>query len=276
VTVLGDMALGVQSVAARLQFRALGGRTHLARQFTPHPFHITRPFHHPGDAGGMATLYLQSSSGGVYSGDDLSLDITVEAGARAHVTTQASTIVHDARGRQGVAQTVTLTLAQGARLDYLPDPAILMSGAKLRNRVTLHLDDGAQAILGDAQLAHDPDGDGRPFAWLENEIEIIGPEGTRLLDRFDLAGADWPARTGGFACSGMMIVAGGADAGAAMHHAAEAVPQTYAGLSVFNDRDIALIRFLASDGAALSRAMAATWRAAATALDGQPPAARRK
>lgn len=273
---LGDIALGARPVAARLNFRALGGQTHLARQYTPHPFHITRPFHHPGDAGGMATLYLQSSSGGVYSGDDLSLDIRVETGARAHVTTQASTIVHDARGRAGVTQTVTLHVGQGARLDYLPDPAILMSGAALRNRVTLDLEDGARAILGDAQLAHDPEGRGRPFSRLENEIEITGPEGPRLLDRFDLNGVDWPARTGGFACSGMMIVAGSAEVGAPMQRAADAIPGVYAGLSVFPDREIALIRFLAPDGALLSQVMAATWRAAATELDGQPPAERRK
>ena len=276
MTALGGMALVAQPVAAKLEFRALGGRTHLARQFTPHPFHITRPFHHPDDAGGMATLYLQSSSGGVYSGDDLSIDIRVEKGARAHVTTQASTIVHDARGRDGVTQSADLNVADGARLDYLPDPAILMSGAALRNRVTARLGRDARVILADAQLAHDPDGDARPFARLENEIVIIGPEGPRLIDRFELSGADWPARTGGFACSGMVVVVGGASAGARMQDAADGVPGLYAGTSVFPERDIALIRLLATDGAALCKGMTAAWRAAATMLDGQPPAARRK
>lgn len=273
---LGEISLRARPVAAALQFRAHGGRTYLARQFTPHPFHITRPFYHPGDPDGMATLYLQSSSGGVYAGDDLSLDIRVEAGARAHVTTQASTIVHDARGRAGATQTVCLDVADGARLDYLPDPAILMTGARFCNRVTATLGRGACAILGDAQLSHDPDGLGRPFSWLENEVELIGPEGTVLLDRFELSGTDWPARTGGFACSGMMIVAGCADAGGPMQQAAETVPGVYAGLSLFGDRNIALVRFLAPDGVALSRVMAAMWRAAAIAMDGQPPAERRK
>ncbi|MCR9111637.1 MAG: urease accessory protein UreD [Rhodobacteraceae bacterium] len=273
---LGGISLGARPVSAALHFRALGGRTYLARQFTPHPFHITRPFYHPGDPAGMATLYLQSSSGGVYSGDDLSLDIRVEAEAQVHVTTQASTIVHDARGRTGVTQTVSLNVAEGARLDYLPDPAILMTGSKLCNRVTATLGRQARVILGDAQLCHDPEGRARPFSWIENEIELIGPGGTDLLDRFELSGTEWPARTGGFACSGMMIVAGYADAGAAMQRAADNVPGIYAGLSVFSDRNIALIRFLAPDGAALSKVMTATWHAAATALDGHPPAERRK
>ncbi|MFK7867606.1 MAG: urease accessory protein UreD [Roseobacter sp.] len=273
---LGAIGLDIRPVRAELQFRALAGRTHLARQHTPHPFHITRPFHHPGDPEGMATLYLQSSSGGVYSGDDLSLDITTEAGAQAHVTTQASTIVHDARGRAGVSQTVNLTIADGARLDYLPDPAILMTGAKLCNRITVRIGKDAHAMLSDAQLSHDPEGRARPFAWLENELEILGPQGPLLLDRFELAGSDWPARTGGYPCSGMMIVVGDTSAGPKMLQAAEALPGLYAGLSVFEDRAIALIRFLASDGAALTKALTSMWRAGATTLDGAPPAERRK
>lgn len=273
---MGDIGPGTRPVRAELQFRAVAGRTHLARQYTPHPFHITRPFHHPGDPKGMATLYLQSSSGGVYSGDDLSLDITAEAGTQAHVTTQASTIVHDARGREGVSQTVTLTVADGARLDYLPDPAILMTGAKLCNRVTARVGKGARVILADAQLSHDPTGQDRPFEWLENEVEILGPDGPLLLDRFEVLGADWPARTGGFACSGMMIVVGDSGTGRKMLQAAEALSGIYAGLSVFEDRGIALVRFLASDGAALTKVMASMWRAAATTLDGAPPAERRK
>ena len=273
---LGNIRLGTRPVHAKLQFRAVAGRTHLGRQFTPHPFHITRPFHHPGDPKGMATLYLQSSSGGVYSGDDLSLDITVEAGAQAHVTTQASTIVHHARGREGVRQTVSLTVAEGARLDYLPDPAILMTGAKLYNRVTAKIGKNAHVILADAQLSHDPEGRARPFVWLENQVEILGPEGPVLLDRFELAGTDWPARTGGFACSGMMIVVGDPRTGPEMLQAAEALPGIYAGLSIFEDRGIALIRFLACDGAALTKVMTDMWRAAATTLNGAPPAERRK
>lgn len=273
---MGTINACARPVCAELQFKTFAGRTHLARQFTPHPFHITRPFYHDGDPEGMATLYLQSSSGGVYSGDDLSLDIRVESTARAHVTTQASTIVHDARGREGVTQKVSLNVAEGARLDYLPDPAILMTGAKLSNRVTATIGKNARAILGDAQLSHDPQGSARPFAWFENEVEILGPEGIRLLDRFELSGVDWPLRTGGFACSGMVIVVGCPSASADMLREADALPGVYAGVSVFEDRNIALIRFLASDGVALSKVMKATWRAAATAMDGTPPAERRK
>ena len=49
------------------------GRTFIAGQRTEYPVHMTRPFRLPADPEGMLTLYLQSSSGGLYRGDDLRL-----------------------------------------------------------------------------------------------------------------------------------------------------------------------------------------------------------
>ncbi len=263
-------------VLAHLSFRDVGGRTHLMGQRTPHPFHITRPFRHPGDPGGMATLYLQSSSGGLYGDDDLTLKVQLEAGAAVHLTTQASSVVHDARGRPGAAQRVQLDVAEGALLEYLPDPAILMSGARLDNRVSARLGQGARLLMGDAQLIHDPGGDGRPFDRLSNTVHLAGPDGPLMIDRFDLPGADWLARTGGARCAAMIVAANLPGTGAAMAGAIETQPGIYAGLSDFPDRGFSVLRFLACDGAALSRAMTSAWRAARRATTGADPHPRRK
>ena len=64
-------APGGRAVGAALRFRRSGNKTFLVKQYTPHPFHITRPFYVDGDPDSMATLYLQSSSGGLYGDDDL-------------------------------------------------------------------------------------------------------------------------------------------------------------------------------------------------------------
>lgn len=267
-----------RSVRGTLSFANIGGRTHLMRQHMPHPFHITRPFRHACDPQGMATLYLQSSSGGIYGDDDLDLSVRLEPSAAVHLTTQASTVVHDARGRIGARQSVTLDVGAGSFIEYLPDPAILMSGSRLKTRVHAYLDKGARLVLADAQFCHDPDGEGRPFDSLDGEITITGQGKPLLLDRFDLKGSDWLTRTGGYRCAGTMLVAGDSDlqAGAAMQQAAATLPGVYAGLSTLPHREIALLRFLAEDGVALSRALKTIWAAARHALTGQTPAARRK
>jgi len=265
-----------RSVHGELTFACVSGRTHLMRQHTPHPFHITRPFRHPCDPQGMVTLYLQSSSGGVYGDDDLALSVGLKPGSAVHLTTQASTVVHDARGRDGASQTVSLDVGAGALLEYVPDPAIMMAGSRLKTRIHANLADGAKVLLADAQLCHDPEDNGRPFDALECEVAITAAGKTLLLDRFELQGADWLTRTGGYRCAGMMLVAGDTRPGAAMLDAAASVPGVYAGLSNLADREVTIVRFLAEDGVALSRALKAIWMAAREAMTGDIPVARRK
>lgn len=275
MNVMADQDFMGREVRARLQFCAHAGRTGLAGQLTPHPFHITRPFHHPQDAGGMATLYLQSSSGGLYGDDQLTLDVTLDPGARVHLTSQASAVVHDARGRIGTRQTQRFSLSAGAQLDYLPDPAILMSGARLNNHIDVRLGPGAGLILGDAQLWHDPQGIGRPFGHFANDIQLHGVDEPLLIERQDVAGEDWPARTGGYNCSGMLIAIGCMGAAEAMATASDQ-PGAYAGVSDFPDRELAILRILACDAVALTGAMNRAWIAMVTRRDGRPPADRRK
>lgn len=276
-----------RDVAAHLQFRRAGETTILAGQRTPHPFHITRPFHlGQGDPAGMATLYLQSSSGGLYGDDALSLEIAVQAGAAAHVTTQASTVVHHARGGE-TRQHTRLSVADGALLEYCPDPQILFAGAKLRADITAQLAQGARLMLTDAALHHDPAGDGQPFAAFANTIQINGADGAPLLiERSMIDGADWSTLTAGLPCHGAVFcVAASADEATALSDAmtsalsalgAATGAALYAGVTGFPDRRLAIARFLAADGAALSTALETSWRAARMAVTGAAPPRRPK
>ena len=269
-----------RKVKAHLSFAKARGRTVLAGQKTPHPFHITRPFHYHGDPEDMATLYLQSSSGGLYGDDDLELRLSVGEGASAHVTTQASTIVHAARGGQ-TRQRVHLTLGKNSHLEYLPDPAILFAGAHLQSEVTVDLCDGARLILCDSALSHDPDGQNAPFERFANTLKITSAHGSPiLLDRSDVAGAEWAKRTGSLPVHGFMIVAGAIDAQATADAITQSLPsedtKIYGAVSPLVDRNLCTCRFLAADGASFTRTMDTAWRAARWALVGTPPAARRK
>ncbi|MEL7280274.1 MAG: urease accessory protein UreD [Pseudomonadota bacterium] len=267
-------------VQAHLAFAKARGRTVLVGQKTPHPFHITRPFHLKGDPEHMATLYLQSSSGGLYGDDDLVLRLSVGDGASAHVTTQASTIVHAARGGQ-TRQRVHLTLGQNSYLEYLPDPAILFSGAHLSAEVTADLEEGAQLILCDSALSHDPEGQRTSFERFANMLKITGPDGsTVLLDRSDVSGPAWARRTGALPVHGVMIVVGAIDARAVAEAITQSLPtgdaKLYSAVSPFPERNLCTCRLLAADGASFTRAMEMAWRAARVTLIGTHPETRRK
>ncbi len=182
-----------------LQFRADGrGRTYLHRQFVRYPFHLTRPFHldRP-QLPGLATLYLQSASGGLYGGDRLGTDIALAEGAAAHVTSQSSTIVHRAHDGAGASLRTRLRLAPGAVLALTPDPTILFPGAELDSRIDAELPADACLILGEAMLGHDPQAaDGlpaRPVGRLFSEVRIQVPGLGRAIDRQGFAGLAVPA-----------------------------------------------------------------------------------
>ena len=172
------------SVDASLTFRRRGGRTFLGGQLTPHPFHITRPFYRPDDPTGMATLYLQSSAGGLYGDDRLNLRIAAETGARAHVTSQASTMVPASHG--GLARLgVRLRLEAGATLEYVPDPLILFDGADADTTLDVSMAADATAIVADAVLLHNPAG-GMPASGRWTNTITITADGEplpRLIER---------------------------------------------------------------------------------------------
>ncbi len=56
------------------------GRTYLRRQFASYPYHVCRPLSFGGDPQGMATIYLQSSAGGIFRDDRLREHIVAEEG----------------------------------------------------------------------------------------------------------------------------------------------------------------------------------------------------
>ena len=83
-----------------------------------HKVRITRPFYLDPLRPDLATLYLQSSSGGIYAGEHLQLAIEVLDQAAVHVTTPAATLVHDSRGC-AAALTTRLRVAANAFLAWL-------------------------------------------------------------------------------------------------------------------------------------------------------------
>ncbi len=71
----------------------------------------------------LAWLFMITTSGCVLQGDRLALEVTLGPGARAHVTTQSATKVHSMDANYAL-QTQSISLADGAYLEFLPEPLI--------------------------------------------------------------------------------------------------------------------------------------------------------
>jgi urease accessory protein len=270
-----------RTARADLVFAFGGGRTVLTRQTVPYPFHVTRPFQLDLARRDIATLYLQSASGGLYRGDDLGLHIAVRAGASAHVTTQAATMVHDT-GAWPARQTTALDVADGGFLAYTPDPAVLFPGAALDSTVRIALAAGGRAIVVDGFAAHDPQGQGRSFDSLTQHLEIVDADGRCLVrERGLLRGVEFASHAsplGPFKALATILVLGPAAClpdGAALQRACDEAA-CLAGVSDLPNGAGRMLRCLARDGGALRHGLDAAFRVAFAALVGIVPAVRRK
>ena len=269
---------------AEIEFgRAPDGRTFIKRQFASYPFHVCRPHIYAGDPEGMVTLYLQSLSGGIYEDERLSLAIAAEPGTRAHVTSQASTIVHSMEtGRAGLE--VFLDAHEDSFVEYLPDPMILFPGARLSSTLKVRRHETATVICADAFLAHDPEGGDRIFDCLDSRLDVEDLEGRLLArDRFVLTGErHWQraAKESRHNALATVFVLTGTDdpepiLGAVRGALAE-LPEAYAGASLLPNHCGLWARILTPDGVSLRTAMHAAWAAAREAISGAPPRVRRK
>lgn len=266
-------------VEATLAFAVAGGRTGLLRQHVPYPFHVTRPFHLDPGRPDLATLYLQSASGGVYSGERLGLSVAMGENAAAFITTQSATIVHDCRGRPA-AVGARLSLARGGLLAYAPDPLVLFPGAAVRATLDVTLGPGAVAVCRDGFACHDPGGRGAPFDHIQTETIVRGPDGAlRVTDRGLVAGAmlgTAASPLGPYCAAGSVLLLGLPLGDSKALQTRIGLLGCVSGISALPNEAGTGIRLLAPDGGRLSLALALATEACFRAASGVDPAPRRK
>lgn len=94
---------------------------------------------------------IVNTGGGLLGGD--AVDLEVEAGAAADlmITTQSSEKIYRAVG-QPSAIAVSLRAGPGARLHWLPQDAILFSGARLTRRIDAEMAADAELVVAEAAV----------------------------------------------------------------------------------------------------------------------------
>jgi urease accessory protein len=102
-------------------------RTRLVERRHHGPLVVQRPFYPEGDP---CHVYLVHPPGGVVGGDELRIDVQVDRGAHALITTPAATKFYRCNGRVS-SQTQELRAA-GATLEWLPQENIFYRGADAR------------------------------------------------------------------------------------------------------------------------------------------------
>src|SRR5437773_7500207 len=100
----------------------------------------------PGPAGGELEAVVVNTAGGMAGGDRFELDIEVGPGARLVITTAAAEKIYRTL-EPDTNVGVTLTVAAGGKLAWLPQETILFDRAQLRRTIDVDLAADARLIL---------------------------------------------------------------------------------------------------------------------------------
>jgi urease accessory protein len=129
----------------RIRAGRVGGRSTIVDAYRTAPFHLGMP----SERAGAAELIVQGVGPGYLPGDRLSIDITVDAGAKLTVRGQSATKLYPSpRGEPAVAD-VRLTVGAGARLTYLPGELIPFRQSILRQVTRIAVEPGGHCVLGE-------------------------------------------------------------------------------------------------------------------------------
>ena len=92
-------------------------------------------------------VYLVSAAAGPLGGDQLSLTITVRAGASLCLRTVAASVALPGPDDAESVTTVTVSVAAGGCLEYLPEPAVVADNARHATDIRVTLAEGASLVL---------------------------------------------------------------------------------------------------------------------------------
>jgi urease accessory protein len=258
----------------RLRFAQAGGRTRLCERRHRGPLVIQRPFYPEGD---VCHVYVVHPPGGVVGSDELRIDVQVDAGAHALLTTPAATKFYRSGGRMS-SQTQELH-AVGATLEWLPQENIFYRGADVHAATRVRLDAATKFIGWEiACLGLPARGESFDAGTLRLDFELwrSGTVCQQLgaapifIDRLRLSG-DSPARGAAWGLAGFEAVGTllATPATAAQVDAVRALLAEHAHAAVSLVDGVLVLRALAPQAESLRRLFIEAWRLLRPALIGR-------
>lgn len=121
------------------------GRTVVKEQYSQVPLYAQKPMYLEESLPSMAYMYVISPSGGVLQGDTYRIDVSLESGAQAHLTTQGATRVY--KMEEGFAtQEINITADRGCYLEYMPDQIIPYAGSRFYQKTSIRAHEEATVV----------------------------------------------------------------------------------------------------------------------------------
>lgn len=229
--VVVEAAASREGWQARLElgFEANGVGSRLVRNAHAGPLRVQKPFdlvQRDGTPGPCAAIVLHPP-GGIVGGDRLELEVEVQQGASALVTTPGATRFYRSLGDRVGEQSTRARVAAGASLEWLPQETLFFDGTRASLSTRFDLEGDARLVAWEIAVFGRP-ASGERFERGEaaTSLEIHRDDAPLWIDRATWAGGDpafgaaWGMR--GASCVGTLVCVGaGPEVLAALRHGLE-------------------------------------------------------
>ena len=197
-----------------------------------------------------------NTAGGMTGGDRFAIDVKVDAGAKLTLTTAAAEKIYRSLGPDTEIR-VKLEVGEGGTLAWLPQETIVFDRVRLRRSIDVDLEHGAQLLLAEAVVfGRSAMGETVTAALLTDRWRVrlggalVFAETVRLDGLIAQSLAQAAVAAGGVAVATVLKLPGTDKDVAAIRAMADTLAGE-AGISAWNG--LAVVRLVASDGAALRR-----------------------
>jgi urease accessory protein len=196
------MAPGVHATA-RIRATSAGNTTHLPVLDGDGPFDLRRSRSH----GNQARVCITGAMSAPLGGDRLRIEATAEQGAHLHITSAAATVALRGPTPEHATYDVHLTVAEQARLHWLPKPLISAARSNLRQTCTIDLAPTARLVLHEEQVlgrVNEPPGRLATRLTVRHDGHLLLDQETRYGP--DAPGWDGPAVLAGHRAAGQILI----------------------------------------------------------------------
>ena len=122
-----------------------GGRTVITDSFFSSPIKIAKPFYYADHT----EIMMMTASAGMLDGDIYEIEIVVKENASLKFTGQSFTKIFKAGEKGGASQRVKISVENGGRLLYLPQPVIPFAESVFDGRTEIFLGNEAAFVMQD-------------------------------------------------------------------------------------------------------------------------------
>jgi urease accessory protein len=167
----------------RLGFERRGTRSILADLFRRAPLIVHRAIYWDEEMPDLPCVFIISNSGGILQGDRNTISIEVGPDARAHVTTQSATKIHEMDANYA-SQLQEVVLHDNAYLEYLPDSMIPHRHTRFLTHTRIAIAPTATLLYSEILMAgrkYYADGELYEYDLFSSTVRTERPDGRELF-----------------------------------------------------------------------------------------------